>query len=258
MYNVKTNQTFCRIIKIYYLLGIWQRGEESACRKIARKSFYMIYYCLFQIFLVSCALVSETANEAIFLAAVEILLSVVTIKLMYLLWKKDVIFAFLFDPSVMHATAADTGSFELINRGLRKFMKFVHAYLLMLGIAFVFYILSTLPMFTTGRKLPFIINFTLIGKYSEIIYWVAYAFVISEIFFGFTCTLINVIIWYVLFNYSIEYQVLGHQLRNLGKHWIAIDASRRTKFHQDLIRLIRIHRNIFQYNFTNYRKYDDD
>lgn len=253
MYNVKTNQTLCRLTQLYYLLGIWQRGDESACRKMARKSFYILYYLLFQIFLVSCAIVSESKNEAIFLAAVEILLSVVTIKLMYLLWKKDEIFAFLFDPSVTHSTA-DTDSFELVNQGIRQFMKFVHSYLLMMGISFVFYILSTLPMFTNGRKLPFFINFTLVGKYSEFIYWIAYAFVISEIFFGFTCTAINVVIWYVLFNYSIEYQVLGNQLKNLGMNkltttniapWRTINPLRRKTFHQDLTRLIRIHRNIF-------------
>lgn len=40
-----------------------------------------------------------------FLVEVEILLFVVTIKLLYLLWKKDEILAFMFYPIVSHSTA---------------------------------------------------------------------------------------------------------------------------------------------------------
>lgn len=189
-----------------------------------------------------------------FLISVEILLSVVTIKLMYLLWKKDLIFEFLFDPIIVHATA-DTETFDHVNKEITKFMKFIHSYMVMFPIAFIFYVFSTLPMFSDGRKLPFFIKYTFVGNYSEIIYWIAYVFVISEILFGFACSLTNAIIWYILFNYSIEYKVIGHQLRNLGikklwandpEPWNVLHPSIRTTYNQDLIGLIRSHQNIFQ------------
>lgn len=251
MHSAKLNQILYRISGLFHLLGIWQREEESPVRRAGRKLLFMLYYILFQIFLVTCACVSESTNETIFLVAVEILLSVVTIKLMYLLWKKDEILAFLFDPIVSHSTA-DADSSEFIDKEMKMFLNFVYSYLLLLGTAFVFYIFSTLPMFSeSGRKLPFFISFTMVGQYSDIIYWMAYVFVISEILFGFSCTSINVVIWHILFNYSLEYHVLGNQLRNLGtnkmtKTWKTTYPPGRTDFHQDLIRLIRRHGKIFQ------------
>lgn len=253
MLKVEANQTLCRIIKMFHLIGIWRKDEEKSASYttdvVVRKLLYVLYYILFQIFLVTCALLSDSSTEKIFLTSIEIILSVVTIKLGHLLWNKDKIQAFLFDPIVAHSTDsdADNAAFELVDKGIKKIMKFVHWYLLMMGITFVFYILSVMPMLSSNedeRKLPFFISFTLVGKYSEFIYWIAYAFVISEIFFGFTCSLINVIIWYILFNYSLEYQLLGNEFRSLGRNKMMTGMN---VFYRDLVHAVRRQRNIFLY-----------
>lgn len=257
MNNVTMNQTIRRITKIFYFFGIWQSKEESTFRKTGRKFIYMSSYILFQIFLVSCATLSKSENELIFLIAVEIMISVITIKLYYLLWEQDNVLAFVNDPIVDHLTA-DPDILMKLNTKIENFMNFVHSYLTMIGMSFTFYIISSLPIWPTERKLPLLIPyFNFIGKYSEIIYWIEYVYVVSGLICGFTCTLMNVIIWYIMFNYSVEYQVLGKQLRNLGVNKINKTDSRwfnnpqiatRKLFHQNCVDLIKSHRNIFRYN----------
>lgn len=51
MSTVKLNQTLFRMIRLFYLLGIWGKEERS----VARKLFYLFYYILFQVFLVTIA-----------------------------------------------------------------------------------------------------------------------------------------------------------------------------------------------------------
>ncbi len=251
MYNVQLNQTLRRIIQTFYLAGIWRKNDESKFHRTGRKFCYMVYYFLFQIFLVTCAVLSDSATQTIFLIAVEILLSVVTIKLIYLLWKKAVICEFAFEPIIAHYSTFDNDTFAAVNRKIKNFTNFAYAYSGMLGIAFLLYIFSTLPMFSNGKKLPFFISFTLVGKYSELLYWITYAFVMSEILVGYTCSAFNIIIWYIMFNYSVEYEVLGIQIRNLGMSkstdFVRSQPSTATNYRRDLIRLIKTHQKIFQY-----------
>lgn len=255
MNKVELNQTLRRITKIFYLIGVWRTEQEPEFRSTGRKLFYMMYYILFQVFLVTCAILSESRNEAFFLGAVEVFLSVVTIKLMYLLWKKDDIYEFLFD-SIVSQLFVNSDTSEIVN-DLKNFLKFLDSYLLMLVVSFIFYIVSTLPMFTDGRKLPFFIKFSMVGRYSEIIYWTAYAFVICGIAFGFTCTLLSTLIWYIMFNYSLKYRLLGIGMKNLGRvttsnHLENVQPSRDQNFYRDMISLIKIHHNLFKYPL-NYR-----
>lgn len=177
---------------------------------------------------------------------------------MYLFCKKDEICGFLLDPIVAHSSADEDAFEHIVSKETKRFMNFVHSYLCLLGICFVLYIISTLPMFSDGRKLPFFTSFTLVGKYSSILYVTAYAFVLSEILIGFTCTAVNVIIWFVMFNYGLEYRVLGHQFRNLNVNKvidrklqgcnISPEATTVKLFQQNCIGLFKFHQNVYGYD----------
>lgn len=245
MENNEVQRMLRLILKALYFLRIWKKKEQPT-QRIDRKIFFMIYYLLFQIFLVTCSIQSPDANEAIFLASVEVLLSVVTVKLICLLWNKDDIYGLIFEPITTHSTH-DVDA-ELANAEIKIFMKFIHSYIAMMFCSFISYVFGNLPMVTDDRKLPFFISYTLEGQYSEQIYWIAYVFLVSEIFLGFACTLINIMIWYAMFNYSLEYRALGNQMKNLGTNSVKrFQPPGRIEFHRDLVKLIKNHRNLSKY-----------
>nr|QGW45412.1 odorant receptor 39 [Bradysia odoriphaga] len=243
MRNIELNRMLRQVTKVFYFLRIWRRDEESDTFKIGRKFVFLLYYVLFQIFLVTCSVLSPDANESIFLASIQVLLSVVTIKLTCLLWNRNDINSLVFDPITTHLTLEEDNA--AVDKDIKVFMKFVHCYVAMLCFSAISYVFGTLPMLTNDRKLPFFISYRLEGQYSEHAYWIAYVFLISEIWLGMICTLINILIWYAMFNYSLEYETIGGQMKNLGKDRVArLQFCERTDFHRDLIQVIRNHRHL--------------
>lgn len=249
------NETIQQLTELYYLCGIWQREAEATDRafcKTVRKLMYLFYFILFFIFDIVSGFLSESKIELFFIVAIALVISVVGVKLFYLFWKKDEIFVFLNYPCVTHFTADDDKA-ESLNNQLKMFNKFIRFYLVMLCILFAFYAISCWPIFTNEKKLPLFITFTLVGNYSEIVYWIEYAFLLTEVIYGFMLTSINVIIWSILLNFSMEYRALGNQLRKLGVNEITIDgpnSSERTttkSFHQNCFEIIKWHQNIHGY-----------
>lgn len=237
MDQLKRNPTFYQIVKLLYRIGMWRDGEESSIRKMARKLFFLLYFTMFLLFLALCAYLTDDSKEFIFLVQLVIIIAVITIKLVYLLWKKDEVLAYLYE-----------GCRELNNDNdkMKKFMKFVNAYIFMLAVAFVFYNTSCLPMFSQDKKLPFFIRFTLTGKYSEILYCLAYVFVGSGIFLCNVFNFITSFIWYTMLNFAIEYEELGNKLRNLCSKKVITKPNREDVGLRDLIILIKAHRNLFE------------
>lgn len=205
MHKIDFSQTFPRIVKLLHKIGVWHNGEESACRKVARKSVFLLYFNLIQIFIATSAYLAHDKSESIFLVQMVIVIFVLTIKLCYLLWKKNEIL------TLYERTKCFTD-----NQKMKKFVKFVNGYFFMLGVAAVFFIESTLPIFSSVKTLPFYIRFRYTGKYSEMIYWAAYVFVGSSIFFCNIFNLITPLLWRIMLSYTLEYEALGNNLKNLG------------------------------------------
>lgn len=258
MYKIEVNQTVCLIVKLLYYLGIWQDEEEPAFRRIAKKAFYILYPVLFFIFLAIDAFFSYSSgnkNESIFVVQL-----VMTVKIMYLLFKKEELLAFLFDPIVAHSTE-DRMEWQQINNKMTKFTKFINAYLFMILITQICNIVFSLPIIYGDKMLPLCISFP--GQFPEIIYWILYAFISTALLCCSATNLITVLIWYIMLSYSIEYEVLGNQFRNLGKRMQMKTITKkklekksqptpRNLFVQDLIRLIKAHRSVYEYEYKLY------
>lgn len=262
MYKIEINPTICRIFKLFYQFGIWPKEEESNFRKMCRKLFYLFNHILYQVFLVTCSYLSPDQNECIFLLAVDISVAVVTVKLIYVLWKSEESFEFLY-VRIVDVSVGDREEFELFNKKLNKFVKFVHVYLLMICVTFIFVMSSCLPIFSGEKQLPLFIDFTLDWEYSEIIYWITYAFMGSQMACTVLFNLIILLIWYAMLTYSIEYQALVNQFRNLGMNGMNIRTKKvlkknlksetRNLYLQELIGLIKAHRNIFEYDIIKFQ-----
>lgn len=244
MYNVEPNETIQRIVKILHQTGVWRLVEASIFRETCRKLFFLLYLIAFQVFNAISAFLTDDKNETIFLTEIGVFYAVITVKQVYLLWKKDKIIAFLNDPISAHSTEHHEVS-QYVNRKLNGFMRFVHIYLLMLTITSSFIGTSCLPMFTTEKKLPYFISYSIDWTQSEIMYWFMYGFVSLAIIYGFIFNFVTIFIWYLMFNYSVAYEVVGNQLRNLG-----VDrrptATERNLFQLQLIDSVETHRNTFE------------
>lgn len=247
MYKVKNDQTIQRIVKGLCQLGIWRHGDGTTVRERARKFFYFVHYILFCVFMVTCVLVVDDRSESIFLAECTISFVVTIIKLNYLLWKQDEISAFIDNPIFVHTTDC-RDKWEQITKKQNNFTKFANACLWTLLVAAGFASVCCLPIFTSQRNLPLFISYTLEWKYSEIIYYISYGFVISGMFGIVVFTSANVIFWYVTFNYSVAYEMLGCRLSRLG-----VGRKKQPPFatyNEELIELIETHQSIYKYTFV--------
>lgn len=250
MYKIEVNQTLCRIIEMFYRFGMWQNDDEYAFLKIGKKLFYILFWLLFLIFILTNAFLCDDMNESIFLVEIVIMGVVMHVKLMYLLFKKEKILEFLYDPIVAHSTQD-----RLEWSKIKKFMKFTRIYFLTLAITYVANIAVQLPAFSNNNKLPFFVSFP---WQSEIIYWMAYAFVTLVFAYGIIINSITVLIWYIMLGYSIEYEALGDKFQNLGMksvtnkipQTISKSSSPRNLIVKELIALIKHHQNLFKYAFS--------
>ncbi len=242
--------TFCRIIRIFYVFGFWQNTKTWTFRKAARKFLYLLNMILFQTMIVTCACINDNKSESLFLIQVEITAIVMTVKLLYILRNKDNILSFLSDSTVVNC-CTDSGMYVQVNQKVKKFIKFIHVYLAM--VAFVVILLIISPFFTSYKMLPMFIIYSFDWKYSELIYWIIYSPLAFQFFLIFVINLFTVIIWYVMFNCSIRYEILGYQLMNLGmpKYTIneieTISLPECDLFYQELISLVEMHQKIFKY-----------
>lgn len=252
MYKVDVDETLCRIIKLFYWFGIWQNDEESAYRKMGKKLFHFLELIFMFIFVLLCTFLSDDNTQSIFLVEIDVVMAVLIIKLSYLLWRKDEILNFLYDPTVTHCIVDSHESME-VNKKISKITKFSRAYSFALAIAYITVILASLPIFTNERLLPMFIRFDLLSDYDTLFYWMTYVCVSCGCFPFILFNSLMPFIWYMMFNYSIEYEILGNQFRCLGKKRKEKQVGRNSRlndrhfFLNDLINLIRAHQNLFEY-----------
>lgn len=251
MYKIEMHPTLCRILASFYLCGYWQNEKKvSLVRTVGRKLFYTFTMVIFQIVIVICAWISDDNSESLFLVQVEIFAIVMTVKWIYLIRHKDTILFFVSDAIVSH-NISDYAVFVEVKKRLNKFMKFVHVYLTTLALVVFVLIISPLPMFSSNKQLPMFINYSIICDYSELIYWMIYSSLALQIFLIFVINLLTVIIWYVLLNCSIKYQVFGNQLARLGVPQITVIDENQLpiwdSFDQEFIDMVETHQRIFEY-----------
>ncbi|XP_037035698.1 odorant receptor 94b-like [Bradysia coprophila] len=264
MATIEADKMLQQISKIFYLSGIWQSDGESKYRKISKKCFYSLFAAWIPIFFAINAFRCVDRNESVHSAQIAVLTAVEYVKFLYLMYKKQEILSFLNDPIFVHSIQ-NREEYELANRKIEKLMKFLRPYCLAIFITVFLVIVIKLPIFSADKGLPFFISFT--WNVSEIFYWLAYLIISLSIVLSAVINFITVLVWYIMLNYSIEYELLGNKLKTLGvstekdknqdkndkqkkivekiqsrKSQIGVQQSK--KFVENLIVLIKAHRNL--------------
>ncbi len=265
MYKIELNQTLCRIVEIFYYMGIWDKDNKPTFPKFLKNFFQALIIALFAIFLATNALLCDDKNESIFVGQVVVLTTVILVKCLYLILKKQDILAFLYDPIMSHSTE-DRKQHNQSHQKIDKFMKFTHFYLFMLIVPLILTIGIKLPIISSDKGLPMFISFS--WNNSEIIYWLAFVFVSLSMVLCVTINLLSILIWYIMLNYSIEYEHLGSKIRNLGweikvdikkkvnkkKAWsIESKLAPKNSFVDNLIILVKAQQNLKELKKSNYK-----
>nr|QGW45416.1 odorant receptor 43 [Bradysia odoriphaga] len=240
---VQIDSVINQMVSLFYYIGFWHRGDEPTARELRTKYFYCCYYLLFVVSLVAGAFTSENEGETIFLVELSIAAAVLTVKLWCLIWKQKQILYLLNQICIFSFRyEEDVG---LFNVKLRKFRKFVISICIMAIIA-CFEVL-VVPLIVSEKTLILEIGFPLDYKNSEIAFWIANSFILTETVLSIIATFFSVIIWYLLLSCSLRYTLLGSEMNKMGqiiseetKNKIS-EKQNNTIFDQDLKALIDDH-----------------
>ncbi|XP_037028512.1 odorant receptor 94b-like [Bradysia coprophila] len=243
MYTIRAHPIISQVITVLQIFGMWHKDEESTFSKIGKKMINSIMLVSLFASLSSGAYLSGDMNESVYLSAATVASALLVVKLGYILSKQHEINEFLNDICVH--SIEDVNEFDEINIKLENFAKFGYINVFSMLLAIFLFIILSLPFFSSERRLPLNVGFPLDWKNSIVGYCLAHTFVVAAVIFAMVVTFFTIIYWYVMFNCSIKYQLLGNSLRKLGsKNSAAKNVFDKQETVEDLKKLIESHRNI--------------
>lgn len=209
MYRIELHKRVKQLFELFYHLGIWNRGDQATVKEKRIKFFYSIYYFLFPISLVAGAAKSNSSDEFVFLLESAVMVAVGSIKLYYIIWKQKGFTELCH--RISSYSFGNLEEFTLVNRKVDSFATYA-----------VFYFFScviiasaasgVVPFVGSENKLFFNVGFPMDYKNNEIAYWVAFLFLLTEILLSALIVSFSLMTWFLLFQCSVKYQVLGNQL----------------------------------------------
>lgn len=246
MFKIEGHKQIDRIISVFYFIGLWHGNRNVFCNW-ASKIWHIVVYVYYPIALLLGGLISDNETERVFLGVVGIVTVVLSVRFYYIIWKKDEIVGFIREIGTFSMT--DNGEFNEVNNNIKGFMKFVSYLEFVLLCAVIGLSIVSLPIFSNEKHLPFNIYFPLDWKQSEVVYWIAYIFVMYEVVLSWMCTLFNVIVWYLMMSCATKYKLLGNKFRKMGfdgRTLISV-SGKQDLFLEELIELIKDHQNLQKY-----------
>ncbi|XP_037039737.1 putative odorant receptor 71a [Bradysia coprophila] len=242
MHSIRINKVIDQMISFFRRIGIWHGEDMPKMGQLRLKSFYSIYYLFFFISFSVGAIKKETVDESIFLAEVAVIVSVMTTKIWMLLWKQKQIMALLNRICVF--SIRNDEEFAYFNDKVDRFVKFV----IVFACATIVGSLGNaiFPFIGKEKKLIVDIAFPLDWKNSEIAFWMAYIFFVSENILSILAITLSVVIWYLLLHCSLRYKILGMEIRNMGRITSGGNGKMSVKkqkslFYEDLVAAIKFH-----------------
>lgn len=254
MFSIEVDETVNQIKNSFYRLGLWHAGEETTRKETARKLFFSIYTVLLPISLLSgVSLTVERLEDSLFLIEAAIMTVIMSVKLFYIIWRKDEILQML-DRIGMYSTKHASES-KRINGKLNHFMSLMKIFF-SCSVLIAICALLIVPFLGSEKKLFFNIGFPLDWQHSEFAYWIAFTFILTEVILSAISVLFSIIVWYLFLNCSLRFQLLGHDLRSMGVIEEVVDSSGKKRkvsklemenqFSKDLVAAVKSHREIIE------------
>jgi len=191
------------------------------------------------------ACISTDKDEYIFLTVAAMINGVIVFKMANIIWKKNEILSFI-QELCNHHSINDLEKFIEFNSKLKRFMIFAKSFiwLCVVGVSFALFV----PVISAEKKLVFNIALPSDWKNNEIVFWMAHIYIIVGCTYSSLSLLLSIVIWYIMINSAIKYEVLENQLRNMGvKKQNNTEIEIQAFLLQDLIAAIRTHLKIKKY-----------
>lgn len=188
---------------------------------------------------------SNDKDEYIFLTVAAMINGVIVHRMANIIWKKNEILTFVRELG-KHPIEHE-GDFIQVNIKLENFIKFAKAFIMMcvIGVTFALFV----PVISSEKKLVFNIALPPQWKSNEVAFWMAHLYSVLGCTYSSHSLLLSVIIWYLMINCAIKYEILGNQLRNLGVQKKDVSKEDVQKLMlQKLIAAIKIHIKLKRYN----------
>lgn len=249
MHSIRIDNVINQMISFFYRIGFWHRGEKATTIELTIKAFYCVYQFLFTVSLAVGAITTKESDESVFLAEISIAVFILSVKLWVLIWKQKRILELLNRICVFSMRYSD--DFTFVNKKLKRFLNFVVFASIGLYVT-GFSEVVALPLVANEKMLFFKITFPLDWKNSDIAYLIACIFLATELFLTITAFLFNGIMWYLMLNCSLRYQVLASQLRKMGhtseiKNIIISETVKQVLYFEDLQAAIDANLHIRKY-----------
>lgn len=254
MHSMEKPKIIDLIISSFYRLGLWHRGDLDTVNETGIRIFYSIYHLLFPISILSGVVTSGSTDESIFLVEEAIVVTVLSVKLFHIIWRKKEICDLLEVLSVY--LIEDHKVFTVVRDKSKDFTKFVTIFVLLSSVTAMCAVL-VVPFVGSEKKLFLNIAFPLENwKCDNISFWVAFTFFSTEVLLTYMGFLFSVLIWYFMFNCAIRYEMIGYQIRSMGvvnetdKKRKISDVEKEKIFRLDFVTTVESHERINEY--TNF------
>lgn len=213
MYRVELKKTIVHLMSVLYFFRLWHRQDESNVRQTSFKLFYSIYYLMFPTLMFAGAMTSDGTIQRIFLIECSIITTVMAVKFVFIIWRKNQIVELLSRCSDFFID--NHIDFVRVNSTLRSFERLAIGLLIGTNITVVF-ISIVFPCLGDERKIFFKVAFPLDWKNDLFAYCMANSFIITEVNFCGITLFLSVFMWYIMTNCTLMYSVLQSRIRNIG------------------------------------------
>lgn len=242
MYRVDVPLTINRIIALFYRLRVWDRDKGSISATVLTL-FQIINYVLFVTCNITSAAITSNMQDTVLLTDFSILTGTHAVRMVYIVWKKAEILRFI-DKVGTHYTEDIEQSVRITNQ-ISAILKF--AEILSLACCGNCVLIIVFPIVSNHS----IINLTFSWEKTGLGFWISHIFLSLGTVYCIVWFLLTVIIWYLMLCCSFKYQLLGNQLRSLGKRDTTVEKPKAWSpieqqhfFLDDLIDAIKDHRDI--------------
>lgn len=209
MYNIDPPKTISSIIITFCTLGLWSNKEKSVFCANAMKVFHFSYYLSFFASIVIKASVTTDSDEFVLCTALSTTVAVDVFRMGYIIVKQSETIE-LIGRLGTHSTN-DMEEFRQIDNKMKKFIKFGQIFIVSCSIEAS--MLLILPALWNDIKL---INIAFPFGNRRNVFWIKQTYIFLGASYAVLCVCFSIMIWYVMVNISIKYEMLGNKLRNLG------------------------------------------
>lgn len=248
MYKVGVHRRLEQVISIFHFIGLWHDDNDHSKNKYlkwAKIIWHLTVYGYYPFSLALGALHCESDTEAIFLAVLAIVGTLLTIRLFYFALRKDEILKFIRTLGV-HTIKDNAEEYRRVQNTVDLFARFGTSFEAMLVVAVSTMITIALPFFSSEKHFPLNIYVPLDWRNNEFYYWFIYILVSYDLVMTIIFSCFNVIIWYLIMSIVLEYEILGNEFRNMGK--VKKSKSNIDLFEKELIVLIKQHESLQMYD----------